>query len=773
MLVVTKEEKETRNSIIDLWGKRTPHQGDWPVRVDERILEEPEKWIQSSCVLCSTGCGVDIGVKGDRIVGIRGRAADRTNLGRLGPKGLHGWLANHSQGRLTSPLIRRNGRLIETSWEEAFNVLVTRSRSLIEQYGGGTIGFYNSGQLLLEEYYTLAVLSEAGIRTAHVDGNTRLCTATAAMALMESFGTDGNPGSFRDFDVTDAIFHIGHNPASTQTVLWARILDRLHGGNPPRLIVVDPRRTATAKEATLHLAPRIGSNLALMNGLLHLIIKSGNVDKTWIETHTVGYSELEHTVAAYPPDHVSRITGLPVAQLEEAAETLGTTPTLVSTVLQGVYQSMQGTASAIQVNNIHLVRGLVGKPGSTVFQMNGQPTSQNTRECGANGELIAFMNYHNPDHTAALARHWNVLPETIPSHIPPTHAMNIFRYAEEGSIRMLWIIGTNPAVSLPELHRIRRLLGKKQLFVVAQDGFANETTELADLVLPAAIWGEKTGCFTNTDRTVHIAYKAIDPPGQARPDLDIFLEYARRMDFRDKDGAPLIKWSDAEGAFDSFKQITKGRPCDYSGMTYHKLSGGSGIQWPCNEWFPEGKERLYEDGHFGTSADYCEIYGHDLMTGAVIEPLDYHARDPRGRAKIRSAHYLPPVEQPDEAFPFWLTTGRVVYHWHTRTKTGRVPALNEAAPEVFIQLSQEDAASYGITEGDMLEVTSRRGTVHGQARLGDIAAGHIFIPFHYGYWDEDPDAARARAANELTITGWDLVSKQPHFKYAAVRVRKL
>jgi anaerobic selenocysteine-containing dehydrogenase len=339
---------------------------------------------------------------------------------------------------------------------------------------------------------------------------------------------------------------------------------------------------------------------------------------------------------------------------------------------------------------------------------------------------------------------------------------------------MLWVIATNPAVSLPELHRIRRLLQKSDLFLVVQDGFLTETAELADLVLPAAIWAEKTGCFTNADRTVHISHKAIDPPGEARSDLAIFTEYAERMDFRDKDGAPLIKWREAEGAFEHFKQLTKGRPCDYSGMTYAKLSAGSGIQWPCNEQYPEGKERLYDDGRFSTAADYCEIYGHDLMTGAPITPVDYHANNPNGKAKIKSAEYRPPLEEPDETYPFWLTTGRLVYHFHTRTKTGRAEALNDAAPEVFVQISSQDAAHYGVAEGDLVNVESRRGSVEAPARVGGIAEGHLYIPFHYGYWDEEAEnGARPRAANELTITAWDPVSKQPHFKYAAVRIKKV
>lgn len=764
--------RQTRDSIQDIWGPRAPHYGMWSERIDELTVQAPDRWVRSACVLCSNGCALDIGVKDGKIVGVRGRGMDRVNRGRLGPKGLHGWQANHSPDRLKQPLIRRNGGLQEASWSEAMDLIVEKTRELSEKHTAHTIGFYNSGQLFLEEYYTLAIMGDAGISTPHMDGNTRLCTATAANALIESFGTDGDPGSYTDFDVTDAIFMIGHNMSNTQTVLWSRVLDRRRGPNPPKLIVVDPRRTMTAREADIHLAPRIGTNVPLLNGLLNLMIRNGHVAKAWMDEHTVGFDELERTSQKWSPERVQAVTGVPANDLRAAAEILGTTRSLVSTVLQGVYQSFQATAAAVQVNNIHLVRGLLGKPGSAVFQMNGQPTAQNTRECGADGELIAFMNYQNEAHIQKIAKHWNVARDKFPmKDTPPTHALQIFRYAEEGSIRMLWIIGTNPAVSLPELARIRRILQKEDLFVIVQDAFLTETGALADVVLPAALWGEKTGTFTNADRTVHISHKAIEPPGQARSDFDIFLDFCARMDFRDRDDLPLIKWTDPEGAFDHFKELTRGRPCDYSGLTYAKLSEGSGIQWPCNEQYPNGKERLYENGVFNTSADYCETFGHDLITGAAITPEKYRAQDPKGKAFIKAADYVPPTEMPDDAYPMLLTTGRLVYHFHTRTKTGRVPALDAAAPEVFVQISENDAAQHNLADGEMVRVETRRGAVDAPARIGDIEAGHLFIPFHYGYWDNGND--HHRAANELTLTEYDPVSKQPHFKYAAAKVTKL
>jgi anaerobic selenocysteine-containing dehydrogenase len=269
---------------------------------------------------------------------------------------------------------------------------------------------------------------------------------------------------------------------------------------------------------------------------------------------------------------------------------------------------------------------------------------------------------------------------------------------------------------------------------------------------------------------VHLALKAIEPPGDARADLDIFLDYARRMDFRDKDGAPLVKWNDPESAFEHWKGCTRGRPCDYTGLSYEKLRAGSGIPWPCNVEHPDGAERLYTDGVFRTKAEDCELYGHDLMTGAEIPGEEYRARDPRGRAVIKPAEYVPPVEEPDARYPFWLTTGRVVYHWHTRTKTARAKALHAAAPDVFVQMSSADAERYSLRDGDMVEVVSRRGRIRAVARVGGILDGHVFVPFHYGSWD---DASRSRAANELTLTGWDPVSKQPYFKFAAVRIARV
>jgi ferredoxin-nitrate reductase len=761
------------------WGERTafPRGASWPERVDAHLEDglqerDVDRWVQSACVLCSHGCGLDVAVKDGRIVGVRGRAEDRVNRGRLGPKGLYGWQANNSPDRLTRPLIRRDGELVETDWQTALGAVVERSKRLLDEAGPLAFGFYTTGQLFLEEYYTLAVIGQAGIGTPHMDGNTRLCTATADQALKESFGSDGGPGSYTDINECDTLLLVGHNVAETQTVMWMRMLDRIHGPDRPKLVVVDPRMTPVAREADVHLPIRNGTNLALLNALQHELIANGWVDRAFVDSHTVGFDGVAKIVAEYPPERAAEICGVPAERIREAARIVGTADRLVSTCLQGVYQSHQATASAVAINNLNLLRGMIGKPGCTVFQMNGQPTAQNTRECGANGDIPAFLNWQNPEHIQRLARHWNVDPSVIPHWFRHTHAMQIFRYCEQGAIKLLWISGTNPAVSLPELRRIRSILGQERLFVVVQDAFLSETGRLADVVLPAALWGEKTGTFTNADRTVHLSEKAVEPPGQARSDLDIWLEFARMMELRDADGQPLLKWSSPEEAFDHFKRLTSGRPCDYSGMSYQKLREQGQIQWPCNADHPDGKERLYEDGTFNTDPEYCEEYGHDLTTGAANEEKDYRALNPAGRAILKAAHYSPPHEQPTDDYPLLLTTGRSVFHFHTRTKTGRSPQLQQAAPEVWVEVSPEDAKQLAIGDGDLVRLQSRRGSLQGRARIADVRPGVLFVPFHYGYWDRGragPDGG-ATAANELTITDWDPVSKQPYFKVAAVRL---
>ncbi|MCV7419332.1 nitrate reductase [Mycobacterium yunnanensis] len=772
--------------IAETYGQATPHGlgSVWPARVDHFLDEgladrDVDRWVQSACLLCSNGCGCDIAVKDGRMVGIRGRVGDTVNHGRLGPKGLYGstpWAS--SPDRLTRPLVREGGRLVETDWDTAMGRIVDRSRRLLEEKGPLSHGFYTSGQLFLEEYYTLAVIGKAGIGTPHMDGNTRLCTATAAAAFKESFGADGQPGSYTDIEHCDAVFLYGHNMAETQTVLWTRILDRTRGENPPRIVCVDPRRTLVAQEAErtggVHLAARVGTNLALMNGLTRELFENDWIDHGWVAQHTIGIDALHQVVDPYTPEHVADICGIDAGDLRCAARIFGESSAVLSTVLQGFYQSHQATAASVAVHNLHLLRGLIGRPGAGVLQMNGQPTAQNNRECGADGDLPGFRNWDNPAHVQELADAWKVDVMTIPHWSPPTHAMQIMSYAETGSIGLLWISATNPAVSMPESSRIRSILAGEDCFVVVQDLFRTETAELADVVLPAAGWGEKTGCFTNVNRVVHLSEQAVQPPGEARSDLDIFLAYADAMGFTDDDGDPLISWRTPEQAFDAWAAVTAGRPVDYTGLSYDTLRGPSGIPWPVNAEHPVGTDRLYADGVFPTDTDYCETYGHDLLTGGTVTEQEHRAMAPAGRAVLKGAPYTPAHERPTDEYPLLYTTGRTVFQFHTRTKTGRSRPLQQAAPDAWVELSAPDAARLDVTEGDWVRVQSPRGAIEVRARIGHIMEGAVFAPFHYGRWDPDGAAdADRRVANELTMTVWDPVSKQPYFKTAACRVTRV
>ena len=729
---------------------------------------EVQRWVRSTCGICSIGCGLEIGVAEAGIVGVRGLPGHPVNDGRLGPKGLNQYFANRHPSRAIVPLIRnRSGRLVRASWEEAMQLVVDRFNEALATDGPDAVGIYNSGQLLLEEYYTLGKIARAGLGIATIDANTRLCTATTASALMESFGADGPPGAFEDFDQAECIVLIGHNAAEQSTVLWMRILAAKAGPVRPKVIVVDPRRTLTVSSgADLHLQLRPGTNVALLNGLCHLLIENCTFDQDFIAAHTVKFDEFRAIVGRYTPDRVEAICGVPAAQLRTAAEWIGRSKTTVTTCLQGVYQSNQATAAACAVNSMHLLMGKIGRPGCAPMQFAGQPSSMNTRETGADGTYPAYRNWEDPSHMADLAKRWNVPVELLGKK--PVGAPEIFDLCEKGYIKVLWNICTNPAVSM--MHRTTHLRTLNGVFLVVQDCFADtETAQLADVVLPSAMWGEKTGCMTNAERRCTLLRKAVDPPGEARADLDIFLEFARRMNLRDQSNQPLIQYGDSEGAFDEWREISRGYIPDYSGMTYAKLAEREGIQWPCNDQHPEGTVRLYADSHFPTEWRIAESYEKDLETGHEHTLGEYRAkRDSRGRAVLIATDYQPPIETTDDQFPLIAISGRQAYHWHTRTKTNKAPRLNDAAPDVFVAVNEADAGRAEVLDGDRVRIVSRRGSIVAAAKVGDIVPpGVVFVPFHYG------DLGEEHAANSLMPQTWDPVSQQPVQKFAAVRLERV
>ena len=729
------------------------------------IAGEPDKWVHSACLLCSNGCGLDIAVKDGRIVGVRGQADHPVSFGHLGPKGEHAWVANNSRRRGTTPMIRRNKGepLREAGWDEAMDFFVARFRDAWAQ-GHSNLACYNSGQLTIEELYTLGKLWRGGLQSPNIDGNTRLCTATSATGLMANFGTDGPVASYADIDQADLICLYGHNVAEVQTVLWERMLAARRRNNA-RIIVADPRTTPTVRQGCdLHLKLRPGTNVALMNGIIHLLIRNGWADRGFIDAHTVGFAEMEAMVRDYPPERVAAICDIARTDLETAAEWIGTTPRVVSTVLQGFYQSVEATAASSLVNSVHLITGAIGRPGAGPLLMAGQPSAMCNREAGAGGSYPAYRNPHSEKQMRDLAALWNLDYDRF-RHEAPVDIMTMMEAAERGEIEFMWVIGTNPLVSLPDQNRSERIL--KKLFLVVQDPFVDtETVELADIYFPAAMWGEKTGCVTNADRSVNLLLQAVAPPGAARSDFDIVVEAAGRLGFKDRDGAPLIGFADPKDAFEEWRRVSKGRPCDYSGMSYDLILEMGAVRWPCNAAHPCGSERLYEDFNFGTGIDECETYGVDFLSGAARTRGDYARIDPEGKAFLRPAPWRRAPNPVSDDYPFLLITGRVVYHFHTRTKTARSAVLNRHAPHPYVEVHPEDAARLGIGTGDMVEMTSPHGRWEGVAMVvATVRPGEVFTPFHYG--------KRTQSANQHTWYARDPVSQQPHLKSSPVALRRL
>jgi ferredoxin-nitrate reductase len=728
-------------------------------------IHEP-RWIRTTCGLCSVGCGVEVAVDKGELRGIRGAAGHPVNAGRLGPKGLMQWQANRHPARGLKPIVRGDdGRLRPAAWDQALAAIARRIDEAIAVHGPSAVAFYNSGQLLLEEYYTLAKLARAGLGTPNLDANTRLCTATVGESLMASFGADGPPGAYEDFDQADCIVLFGHNAAEQSTVLWMRILAAKDRPDPPRIIAIDPRRTLTAASADLHLASRPGTNLALANGILHLLIANDWVDRAFVDAHTTGFAELAAIVKGYDPDTVQAITGVSSGDLRTAAEWIGTRPRVVTTCLQGVYQSNQATATACAVNSMHLLTGKIGRPGCAPFQFAGQPSSMNTRECGADGSYPAYRNWANPAHMADLAARWNVPTETLGSK--PVPASDIIEQCVLGQVEVLVVLGSNPAVSFVDVDRVVPAL--KHVFLVVMDPYADtETVALADVYLPTALWGEKQGTMTNAERRCNFVQKIVEPPGEARSDFDILVDLAGRLHLTDRDGQPLIGYTTPEQAFEDWKRCSRGTIPDYSGMTYAGLRERGGIQWPCDDARPGGTVRLYETPRFPTDPAGTEVFLKDLATGHERDPHEYARIAPDGRARLLTAPFEPPLQAPDAAFPWVATSGRLAYHWHTRTKTGKIAALEAAAPRVYVALNPADAATLGVGDGEIVRIVSRHGNVLAPAKIGTgVPAGTVFLPFHFG------DRGTGAAVNALYPRLADPVSKQPIQKQVAVRIERV
>jgi assimilatory nitrate reductase catalytic subunit len=630
----------------------------------------------------------------------------------------------------------RPGDFQRVSWTEAIETMIGRFRDVQKAHGPDAVGVISTGQLVTEEFYTLGKLVQLGLGTRNYDGNTTLCMSTAVAGYKRSFGSDGPPGAYEDLERADVIFLIGANIADNHPILWQRL-----EANPNKtLIVADPRVTKTAMLADLHLPLNPRSDLALMNGLIHILIDGNLIDREYIAAHTTGFDALCESVRDYTPDKVSAITGLSKDVIYRTASLYGNARAAFIGWTMGVNHSTKGTETVNAINNLALITGNIGRAGAAPFSITGQCNAMGTREAGFTSSLPAYRKFENAGDRAELAEIWGVPADRIPVARGLAYP-DIIEAALSRRVRALWIIATNPVVSFPNLGVLRQALDTLD-FLVVQDGFhPTPTSELADLVLPAAIWGEKEGTYTNSERRVSKVNRAVDPPGEARPDFDIFLAMANALGCADE---LFPGWTKPEHAFEEWKRVSAGRLCDYSGMTYEALEQLGGIQWPhpagttCGGTAATaGTRRLYADGRFQTED---------------------------GKARLIPVAWEPFPEQPTRDFPLVLNTGRTVEHWHTRTKTGQVPILEHLSPTAWLELNPRDARGLRLKPGDKVDVVSRRGRIRNlDLRLTEtVAPGQAFVPFHWAQFN----------ANQATQSAFDPISREPNYKQSAVRVER-
>jgi anaerobic selenocysteine-containing dehydrogenase len=688
----------------------------------------PDRWVPTTCGYCSVGCGIEIGVKDGRAVASRPLATHPVNRAKLCPKGLSEHYVLDAENRARYPLLKKNGKLAPVPWDEALATMVERFRSIQQKHGRQSLGVLSTGQLVTEELYTLGKLVQLGFGANNYDGNTTLCMATAVSGYKLSFGSDGPPGCYEDLEKADVILLIGANIADNHPIL-CQYLD----ANPRKtLIAADPRVSKTAMMADLHLPLKPRSDLALAHGIAHILIRHGLIDRAYIDAHTNGFDGLARFVEAYTPARVSEITGLSEELLYKTAFLYGRARAGFIGWTMGVNHSTLGTPTVNALCNLALLTGHIGRPGAAPFSFTGQCNAMGSREASFTSSMPGYRKFDSPADRAELAALWGIDEALLPAKRGLAYP-DIVEAALGKTIRGLWIVATNPLVSYPNQGVLRQALSNLE-FLVVQDGYhPTPTTELADLVLPAAVWGEKEGTYTNSERRVSKVNKAVDPPGEARSDFDIFLAIAEKLGCR----AELFPgWRAPEDAFNEWRRVSSGRLCDYSGISYGLLAESGATQWP----LPGGQAsspRLYAGGKFPTKD---------------------------GRARFVTAHWEPFPEQPARDFPLILNTGRTVEHWHTRTKTREVPILEHLSPRAWLEMNPRDAKQLGLRSHDRVDVVSRRGRVpRVELRLTEIVApGQVFMPFHFFETN----------VNEVTQSAFDPVSREPNYKQCAVRVER-
>ncbi len=677
----------------------------------------------------------------DKIIHVKGDPNHPANFGRLCTKGATLHLSAKMDNRALYPTMRlgRDMPRERVSWDVSLNYLAEKFAQTIAKHGPDSVAFYISGQLLTEDYYVFNKLAKGLIGTNNVDTNSRLCMSSAVTGYKTTLGADAPPACYEDIDHTDCLFIAGSNTAFAHPVIFRRIEDAKAKNPNLKIIVVDPRKTDTALAADLHLAILPGTDVALFNGLLHVMLWESLLDMAYINAHTNGFDVLKETVREYTPKMVADICGIKEADIIQAAKWFGQGPTL-SMYCMGLNQSIHGTDKNAALINLHLATGQIGKLGAGPFSLTGQPNAMGGREVGGMANLLSgHRDLANAEHRAEIAKLWGVnsVPET-----PGKTAIEMFDAVKSGEIKAIWIACTNPAHSMPDLNNVLEALNSAEL-VVVQDAFNNtDTCAYADVLLPASTWGEKEGTVTNSERRITRVNPAVAPPAEARHDWTIMVDFAQRLEKRLAKNSNLFPYTSTEQIFNEHRETTRGRDLDITGISYALLNQQGPQQWPFAEGESIGKARLYSDG--------------------IFEKAD-------GKAQFINAVYKATADKTDARHPLHLLTGRLRDQWHGMSRTGTVAQLFNHAEEPVIHISADDMMRRSIKNGDIVKVSNKRGSLVLPAQTSDeVQPAQTFIAMHWG-----SQFMHGLGVNALMPPNFDKTSKQPELKHTAIKIEKL
>ncbi len=689
---------------------------------------------EAICPYCGVGCRLWAEAAYGSVLRVKGVADAPANLGGICAKGALLPQVLHPPDRLTQPQFRQHRAvdLRPASWDQALRLCAERLLHIVNRYGQDAVAFYGSGQLDSEAAYLAVKLFKGFLGTNNTDSNSRLCMASAVAGYVTSLGSDGPPTCYDDIDDADLVLVVGSNMVEAHPVTFDRLKTRRAvGGGKPLLVVIDPRRSKTAEQADLHIPLAPSSDVALFNLLARRLLDRGLFDKSFVNASTEGFAAFAQFLGDLDEAALVRAVDVEPALIDALVERIGAARAMLSFYCMGLGQSTAGVAKHNSLINLHLLTGNIGKIGAGPFSLTGQPNAMGGRETGLLAhQLPGYRFVDTPQHRQEIEQLWQ-LPDDSISHRPGLTAVEMFRALESGKLRAIWIAATNPAASLPDLHQVRRALGRAELVIVQDVYHPTETTRFADVLLPAANWLEKEGTTTNSERMVSFSERLLDPPGVARADWEIVAGVARAM------GLPGFDFADRDAVWDEFRGATAGRPCDMTGITAERLRREKNLQWPCPDVDHPGTKRRYLEHAFPTST---------------------------GRAKFIPQLPQSPKESTDREFPLVLTSGRIYAHWHTLTRTGKSDKLLKRDADPYVEIHPDDARRIGVEDGQSVSIQSRRGTIYLPARVTEtLRPGLLFAPFHWGdLWGEDG------AINYLTIAALDARSKQPELKYCAV-----